>query len=242
MNNEEAKFILQGYRPDGADAGDATFCAALEQTKRDPVLGEWFARMQAFDGAVAAKLAQIRPPAELRAAILAGGKVTEPAASARPWWRHPAWMGAAAGVAMLLAVGVALWPSRAEALSQFALTDARENTAHGGHGHGSGDLQAMFNNPATRLGQPMALDFTALHETGCRTLDCEGHHVLEVCFSRNGVWFHAYVARKADFPGAARQALKISDHGGASLATWADDEHVFVVVSKSGRKNLEALL
>lgn len=75
MNNEEAKFILQGYRPNGADAGDATFCAAVEQAKRDPALGEWFARQQSFDTAVGAKLAQVAPPSGLRAAILAGGKV-----------------------------------------------------------------------------------------------------------------------------------------------------------------------
>ena len=34
MNNVEAKFILQGYRPNGADAADATFAAALEQARQ----------------------------------------------------------------------------------------------------------------------------------------------------------------------------------------------------------------
>ncbi len=31
MNNEQAKFILQAYRPGGRDAGDATFGEALQQ-------------------------------------------------------------------------------------------------------------------------------------------------------------------------------------------------------------------
>ena len=241
MNNEEAKFILQGYRPNGADSGDATFCAALEQAKNDPALGEWFAKQQAFDAAVSAKLGQVAPPPDLRSAILAGGKVTAPQAG-RAWWNRPAWMGAAAGIALLLAVGAALWPNRAEALTDFVLQDVRITATHEGHGHGSSVMQAAFTDPGVRLGQKIPLDFATLHETGCRTLYCQGRHVLEACFNRDGVWFHAYVARRSDFPKEVGDALLITDHGGTSMATWVDDEHVIVVVSKSGRKNLEALL
>ena len=121
MNNEEAKFILRGYRPNGADAGDAAFASALEQATNDPALGGWFARQQAFDAAVSAKLGEMQPPADLRAAILAGGKVSDTGQpSSRPWVR-PAWMAAAAGLAVMLAAGLALWPNRAEALTEFAL-------------------------------------------------------------------------------------------------------------------------
>lgn len=241
MNNEEAKFILQGYRPNGADAGDATFCAAVEQAKSDPGLAGWFAKQQAFDAAVSAKLAQVTPPSDLRAAILAGGKVT--AQPVRRWWQQPAWMGAAAGIALLLAVGVAFWPNRAEALSDFALADARLSAIHGGHGHENNELQAVLNDPGTRLGQKLPVHFANLIETGCRTVSCRGHEVLELCFKRNGVWFHAYFVRKTDFPGmVADSTPRITDHGSISMATWADDEHVFLVVSKTGRKNLEALL
>ena len=90
MNNEEAKFILQGYRPNGADAGDAAFRAALEQVQRDPALGEWFARQQAFDAAVSAKLDAVPAPVGLREAILAGGRVTTSDRTQTSWWRSPA--------------------------------------------------------------------------------------------------------------------------------------------------------
>ncbi len=243
MNNEEAKFILQGYRPNGADAGDATFCAAMEQARKDPSLGEWFAKMQAFDAAVAAKLTQVTPPADLRAAILAGGRVTAGVTGGRPWWRHPAWMGAAASVAVFLSVGVALWPNRAEALTDFALADARLSATHGGHGHEKNQLQTVLNDPSTRLGQKLPIQFANLLETGCRTVNCRGHEVLELCFQRDGVWFHAYIVRKSDFPGlAAGSTPLITDHGRASMATWTDEGHVVLVVSRAGRKSLEALL
>ncbi len=242
MNNAEAKFILQGYRPNGADAGDATFCAAVEQAQQDPALGEWFAKQQAFDAAVSAKLAQVSAPADLRAAILAGGRVSENAPR-RSRWNQPAWMTVAAGVAVLFAAGLALWPKQAVAFNDFALADSRLSAIHGGHGHENNELQTLLNDPDTRLGQKLPIDFANLHETGCRTVEFKGRDVLELCFKRNGVWFHAYIARAADFPRIAMNtAPALEDRGGTALASWTDADHLIVVVSKTGRKNLEALL
>jgi hypothetical protein len=245
MNNAEAKFILQGYRPNGADAGDPTFGAAIEQAGKDPALGEWFAREQAFDRAISAKLEQIMPPADLRAAILAGGRVTAAGAGAarRSWWMHPVWLGAAASVAILLALALALWPRSAVAFESFAVADARNSAVHGGHGHETGELQAMLNNPATPLTGKLPIDYAALHDKGCRMVQFEGRDVLEICFNRNGVWFHCYIARAADFPRLAISAVPtVAELGGAALASWTDGEHLLVVVSKTGRKNLEGLL
>ena len=39
-----------------------------------PNCAAWFAREQAFDAAIAAKLREINPPAELRDNIIAGGR------------------------------------------------------------------------------------------------------------------------------------------------------------------------
>ena len=39
ITNESAKFVLNAYRPNGADARDPIFRAALEQAARDPELG-----------------------------------------------------------------------------------------------------------------------------------------------------------------------------------------------------------
>jgi hypothetical protein len=241
MNNEEAKFILNACRPNGSDAGDAVFEPALAQARNQPDLAAWFAKQQALDAVVAAKFATVEPPVGLRDAILAGVKVTVPAV--RPWWVRPAWMGAAAGVAMLLAVGAALWPNRAESLERFVLDDAQLSALHGGHGQENNGLQNVLNDPGTRLGQKLPVEFANLVETGCRTIQCRGHEVLELCFKRNGVWFHAYFVRRRDFPAIKGSgAPVITDHGSTSMATWVDDEHVVMVVSKTGRRNLEALL
>jgi hypothetical protein len=245
MNNEEAKFILQGYRPNGADANDATFCAAVEQAKNDPLLGEWFAKQQAFDAAISSKLGQIVPPADLRAAILAGGRVTAGAAERRSWWNRPAWLAFAAGVAVVFATGLALWPKRAAAFDEFALADSRFGATHG-HGarsEATDSLQATLSQPTTKLGQKLPVNFATLLGTGCRHVSYRGREVLEVCFNRNGEWFHCYIGRRSDFPRVAQgQNPVILEKNGGAIAMWTDAEHVIVVVSKVGRKSLEALL
>jgi len=246
MNNVEAKFILQGYRPNGADAGDTTFAAALEQTRTDPALHDWFVREQAFDRAISGKLGQVVPPAGLREAILAGGRVTSPGATRRTWWQQPIFMAAAASVAVLFALGLALWPRTAVAtdgLAGFALADSMHGEMHGGHGDDTAALQAILSSPASRLSKGLPVDFDALHQAGCRTVSFADRPVLEVCFKRNGAWFHCYIARRADFPElAAALSPVLTDRNGASIASWADASHLFVVVSKTGRAPLEQLL
>ena len=87
MNNSEAKFILNAYRPGGRDADDATFGAALAQARNDPALGAWLVREQAHGAAVAAKLRVVAPPAGLREAILTGARRDAPGGSNRHGWR-----------------------------------------------------------------------------------------------------------------------------------------------------------
>ncbi len=78
MTNEDAKFVLTTYRPNGADAQDPTFRAALDQAARDPELGAWFKEQRSFDSLVAAKLTEIQPPPALYPAIIAGLKTRTP--------------------------------------------------------------------------------------------------------------------------------------------------------------------
>lgn len=71
MDNEEAKFILQSFRPDGADASDPAFAQALAVAAEDREVGEWLARERATDAAFAAALGRVAIPDDLRESILA---------------------------------------------------------------------------------------------------------------------------------------------------------------------------
>lgn len=244
MNNQEAKFILNGYRPGGRDAGDARFAEALQQAQNDPALRVWLGRTQAHDAAVTAKLREIAPPPGLREAILAGARVSRAAA---PGWRRPVWLGLAAAAGVLLAVTAGLWPRRAEAkpdvLASFALVDALEGAAHGGHGGPAAALQAELSKRDTRLGRRLPVEFAQLESTGCRTVSVGGRGVLEICFQREGKWFHCYIARCEDFPQlAATEAARFTSSGAITAVTWADGAHRFVVAGPEGREALARML
>lgn len=246
MKNEEAKFVLHAYRPNGADAGDATFCAALEQVKRDPALEKWFTAQQAFDRAMCAKLGGVTPPKNLRASILAGAEVSQPRrGGGSTWWRSPVPMAMAASIALLLAVGIAFWPASvsAEQIATFAINDTLHQSHEGKEGAEAVELQATLSQADRRLGSGVALDFAALRANGCRTIRFEGHDLLEVCFKRNGKWFHCYVARVGDFPRlAAKLPPTFTDKDGASAAAWSDGRHIFIVASKAGREAIQRLI
>ena len=66
MDNREAKFILNAYRPNGQDADDPRFSEALEQVRRDPMLERWFSESIAFDTVMTEKLRAIEVPPDLR--------------------------------------------------------------------------------------------------------------------------------------------------------------------------------
>jgi hypothetical protein len=244
MNNDEAKFILQGYRPDGTDAGDDAFRAALDQVRHDPALRDWFAHEQAFDAAISAKFSEIPAPAGLREAILAGGRVSRDSARHASWWRSPALLAAAAGIVVVLGGTVALlWPKQAVAstgLTEYVLVDTAHDANHMG-GKGTESLEAMLADPTNHLSRGLPISFEALRKGGCRTVTYHGLEVLEVCFNRKGVWFHAYIGRRADFPSVAA-APGFTGKDGLSVVSWADQNYVYLVAGKAGRAALEQLL
>ncbi|WP_411827269.1 hypothetical protein [Luteolibacter sp. AS25] len=62
MDKERAKFVLQSFRPDGADSEDADFAEALKLATSDRELGEWLMRERAFDAEFAEAMARVELP------------------------------------------------------------------------------------------------------------------------------------------------------------------------------------
>lgn len=246
MKNEEAKFVLHAYRPNGADASDATFGAALEQSRQDPALARWFTAQQAFDRAVSAKISELAPPADLRAAILAGARASRPPIPiARPWWRNPWPLALAASLALMLSLGITFWPAQVSAaeIADFAIADVTKRKHEAPHGEDAAQFQVMLGQVEQGLRGKMKVDFATLRDGGCHKLTFRGHELLEVCFKRDGNWFHCYVARAADFPLLASQlAPEFAERGAASAVAWSDGTNIYVVASRAGREALERLL
>ncbi len=231
MNTTEAKFILQARRPDGRDDADPCFAAALEQARRDPVLGEWLERERAFDEVVAARLRSVQPPAGLRDAILSGASL----GPMPPFWRRPQVLATAACVTLILGLA-AFWtvlipPADVEQLARGAMAEVDSVSHHKRMPFARGELRALLSNPATRLAAGVDMDIDRLKADGCRTVRIAGHDVLEACFERGGE-FHLYIGRREDFPGDAEPMFR--ERGKLAAVSWADSRHAYVLVTDEG--------
>ncbi len=240
MDNEEAKFILRAYRPNGADATDVKFAGALGQAKGDPVLGKWFDRELAFDRSIAGKIRSMAPPAGLRDSILAGARASR---YAPVWWRQPS-VWALAACLILAAVSAVAWPAlRArQAAARFA-DYAMQDTLHGqhaNHGEGTNRLEAFLENNGTRVTEArMPVSYEELRATGCRTLEFAGTPVAELCFQRSGKWFHLYVMPKS---GGSQPGPRFRSEDGAVAAQWTDEHHSYVIATTESLGALQQLL
>lgn len=243
MNNQEAKFILGAYRPDGSDACDPAFAEALAVAGRDPALQTWLEQQRRFDEVVAAKLQTVVPPAGLRDTILAGGRASRPRIS---WWQRRITLAAAIIVLgfMSYAVLPILGRPAVSDLVGFALSDLAEaHDDHEGFPPALAGLQGQLANARLPLTTGLGLDLAELRRNRCRVLRVGGREVFEVCFNRDGVWYHLYAARRSDFAAGALDARALLTTKGACVATaWADARNIYALVAQGAPAALQRLL
>lgn len=245
MTNEEAKFILSAFRPNGSDTENPRFGEALRMAGSDPMLGQWFARSRAYDSAVAAKLRQVAPPTRLRESILAGARVS---AGPRSTAMRLTWIaGLAAAAALAVIVATMKAPVHPDnllpAFAGFAINDAVNGGKHVGHGEPSAALAAGLQADGAPMPGADQIDFDKLRDSGCRTLSFAGHDVIEVCFARNGVMFHLYVTRHdASMAEVAARGPTFIERAGGAAAVWTDRNLDFALVSSAGVAAIRRLL
>jgi len=243
MTNEEAKFVLTAYRPGGRDSDDPVLAGAIRQAQSDPNLQTWWARSQAFDGAMAARLREVAPPPGLREAILTGAKLSRPKQRRR---QVLGWLALAAAVAVLLSVaGTGYYHAHTRGaelsgLAQFALNDVRQ----GGH---LGDPDQPLDRWLTTSQEPLdhgalPVNWAQMQSTGCRSLSFAGTKVFEVCFSRGGVMYHLYVLPRSEsgrLPSA--EQVELTERDGAAAA-WSDSHFVYALATRAGTAMLRRVL
>jgi hypothetical protein len=244
MTNDEAKFILSAFRPNGADTDDPHFGEALRMAGTDPVLGAWFERSRSHDSTVASKLREIVPPARLRESILAGARVS---AGPRSFLMSFTWAaGLAAAAALAIVVATMKVPvggdATISAFGGFAIRDV-VNGKHGGSGAPEAALVSQLQASQAPMPGDDQIDFDKLRQTGCRTLSFGGRDIVEVCFARNGAMFHLYVSRIDASQGeiASRGPSYVRQAEGAA-AVWSDRTYVFALASTAGVEAIRKLL
>jgi len=222
MNDEQIKFLLGACRPGGRDTADPALADALQQARRDPKLLAWLERDQAFGAAVTEKLRTVTPPANLREAILAGGRV-----SARtPWWRRSTTFAIAAGFALLFSLATFALrlarPAKSADLPEFAMNFAgRGFIGLQEHSPDVEKLKAWLANQHAPLPTRIPTELAQLRGLGCRTVDFQGKNISVICFEQ-GHEFHLFIARREDFPWAVASAEpRFQARRGWASAAWS---------------------
>lgn len=244
MKNQDAQFILNAYRAGGQDASDPLFAEALRQAKADPALAQWMAREQAHAESMAGKLREVDPPVNLRGAILMGADLAVRRERSRRY--RPVWLGLAAGLALAV-LGSLFWPQSgrtdSESLANFVIADAGLAPHGRPQGTAAGDFISLLESPMTCLTTGLHFDFDTLRTTGCRTVDESGHDIVEVCFYRNGDYYHLYILKRSEYP-EFRPANSNGpvERSGVGFASWADQNYYYMLVSRAGADAMALLL
>jgi hypothetical protein len=202
ITNESAKFVLNAYRANGADAQDPIFRAALEQAARDPELAAWFKEQRSFDSLISAKLAEFQPPPSLCSAILAGIANRSPI---RRFTIRPL----LAMAAVLILSGAILFPWYTESVSKSQLIEQyqRANLTMLDSAPSLDLVTADFSRTQEYLADMQApcIPFLPgslldLPTAGCKTLHWKGQQFSLTCFRLpSGELIHVFVIDEKAF-------------------------------------------
>jgi hypothetical protein len=239
MNNQEAKLILQAYRPNGLDASEPFFTEALEQARQDPELQKWFTDEMALNTCLQNRLETAIPvPQGLKSGLLALRKTVRPT----PWWFQPANLALAAAILLMAALALFLLPSqKGTNIVSFRETMARQSQQTEEHvvfqSHdlakidqwlqGSG-MSTDFNLPATLQGGT---------PQGCRLVDWNGHKATMICFFVGKEHMDLFVMDRSGLPSFPGNGTpQFAGANGLMTAMWANGNKVYLLTG--GNKEL----
>ena len=237
MNNQEAKLILQAYRPNGQDASDPFFAEALEQVRRDPELAKWFAAENSLNSRIQTRLQAAVPiPTGLKSELLALQKTVRP----MPWWLQPIKLAAVGLALAALGAILLLIPERPTQLASFRDTMARhslqlqEHVEFASHDIASIQQWLQGKNMQTNFDLPSTLQAGTGTAQGCRIVNWNGHKATMICFIVNGEHMDLFVMDRAGLPDFPQNgAPQFASADGLMTAMWAGDGKVYLLTGQN---------
>jgi hypothetical protein len=260
MDNRQAKFILNAYRPGGQDANDPRFAEALEQVRRDPILQRWFDESVAFDAAMTQKLSATPVPRDLRDNILTGVKVTRAphppqdgfaVANWKNRWRK--WAIAAA-VVLSATLGVLIWHHNTrpapvagwqlQALDAILSSIARNESHFDVLSRNPADLVNWLRANYAPAGEKLPDSLDKLPSIGCKTFFWHGKPVSLICFTLpEGRAIHLVMTNVSE-PSDRRikQEAKVIRQGQWATATWREGNMIYMLALEGSRDELRSYM
>ena len=233
MDSRLAKEILLRCRPGTAEASDPEFAEALEQAKRDPELGRWFAQHQSFHKTIRDRFRQLPVPAGLKEDILAGYRP----AVIPFWWQQPAFRSLAAAAAIVLLIGVAFfWSQPREDRSFAAFQNRVVRNAQRGYVMDIttthlGEIRQYLATQGALADYVLPALLEKLPGDGGAVLRWHNKPVSMVCFdlgNHNDLFL--FVASRGDLPDAPSAAEpQFTKIGKLTAASWSTGDRTYVL-------------
>jgi hypothetical protein len=240
MNKDEAKFLLRAFRPKSPDAQDPLFAEPLKAAQNDPELCAWLKSEEAFDATIAQKLRETQPPEGLEEAILAGVRASQlhrPRRTVSPWW-----IGLAVAACLALAAVTTYQLSHhgrpgAQQFAAMAMNDLENfHFQHEGNPPKLAPLLAEFASTPLPLPAHLKVNLDQLAKDHCRMVNFAGWQGYEICFQREGVWFHLYAGHADGLKSIAdahAAGSNVFSKGKLSATTWRDGNVAYALVTRS---------
>lgn len=254
MNPDQARKILQLYRPGTADEHDPAIREALALAQNDPELARWLTAFQAGQSSLRAKFRGISVPEGLQEQI-----ISEHAASRRHVTRRHQLLFAAAAVAFLLVVATMTmtWLHQRRPSDDTLAIFQKQMAGYALRGYAmdllttNGDQIRAFlkqhQSPADYI-LPPPLEQAA--RSGCSIEGWQNTRVSMICFrtgkplppgSQSDLWLFV-VDRTAveDIP--AGSAPQISHVNRLLTATWVRDGKLYFLATEGSEQDLGRFL
>ena len=246
MDNREAKFVLNAYRPGGQDANDPRFAEALEQVRRDPIFQQWFDNSVAFDTAMTEKLCATPVPSDLRESILTGVKVARP-----PKWKNR-WrkMTIAAAAVLGATLGVLIWHNtrptpvagwQLQALDAILSSIARNESHFDAISSNPVDLVKWLRANHAPVEEKLPNGLDKLPTIGCKTFFWRGKPVSLICFTLpEGRAIHLVMTNvSTESDRAIKHDAKVIQQGQWATATWREGNMIYMLALEGSRDELQ---
>ena len=247
MDNQEAKFILNAYRPGGQDASDPRFADALEQARRDPILQRWFEGSVAFDSAMTDKLRVVPAPTNLRENILTGARISQLSLRRN---RFRKW-AIAAVLTLSTTLGALIWQNTRPAHLAGWQTQAldvisslvKSESSFDAQSNRPGELVTWLRANDVPAAETLPKNVEKLESLGCKTFLWRQEPVSVICFKRqDGGLVHLVTTNAAAAVRAPEGKPELNQHGEWTTATWREGDKIYMLALEGSPNQLRAYL
>ena len=233
MDQEEAKRLLECYRPSGQDSDDPQFQEALALTRRDPELQRWFASQQDLSIALSKKLQEIPVPKDLKTKIL-----NERIDRQMPRQRHLGRPLAIAAIVLILLTPLAYLANRFQASPPTTYAALKQDMGNYLSGFYvlekmSDDLDGLQTYLQSQHGVARydAPEWLAQHPSiGCGIIEWHGQEIALICFMVKGEVVHLFAMDAVHFnDGPNTLVPEFEQVNEWSTLTWTDSPKHYLV-------------